>query len=360
MARIAIIGLHDLYRMQFLYKYTEILDEAGIDYDVICWNRIPERSFYNRSFSGNKLEFSCVMENQQPKLKKIPGYLKCIRYAKKMIEKNQYDSFILLTTQTALPLYLFSRRVRKSAFIYDYRDITFEKYHVCLWIIRHMIRRSAFTAMSSLGYMNVVGTSKKIVLSHNEQNIKPALFRNAKKNKFEVIRLAYWGGIRQLEFVKRVCDFFGNDQRFILTYYGEGSIDELSSYCASKEYKQIYFTGRYTPDQVNSFAQNTDVLINLYENDEKQALANTVKLYDGIRYGLPMLVTQGSYMAETMRENQAVFCLDIDRMCADDVYQWYKNLSHEAYPYTSELEKIRKDDLTFQKALLEFCESESR
>ena len=38
--------------------------------------------------------------------------------------------------------------------------------------------------------------------------------------------------------------------------------------------------------------------MNLYENDKQQKAALTVKLYDGIRYGLPMIIAKDSYMEE--------------------------------------------------------------
>ena len=42
MGKICLIAFHDLYLMQFLYKYTEILDANGIKYDVIYWEREEE------------------------------------------------------------------------------------------------------------------------------------------------------------------------------------------------------------------------------------------------------------------------------------------------------------------------------
>ena len=37
--KLAIVGFHNLHLMQFLYKYTDIFDKHGIDYDVIYWDR---------------------------------------------------------------------------------------------------------------------------------------------------------------------------------------------------------------------------------------------------------------------------------------------------------------------------------
>ncbi len=52
MGKICLIAFHDLYLMQFLYKYTEILDENEIEYDVVYWEREKEAKIV-RPFNGD-------------------------------------------------------------------------------------------------------------------------------------------------------------------------------------------------------------------------------------------------------------------------------------------------------------------
>lgn len=193
MGKIAIIGLHDLYRMQFLYKYTDILDDEGIDYDVICWNRRSEKELITKGFKGRKYEFSYEMDNQKSKIGKIPGYIESVCYAKGIIDKNKYDKYILLTTQTALPIYFLNRKVRSGRFVFDYRDITYENNPICKKLIKRIIEHSVFTAMSSMGFTEVTGESNRIILSHNEKNIT-SQHVNKNSGKENVIRFSYWGG----------------------------------------------------------------------------------------------------------------------------------------------------------------------
>ena len=90
-----------------------------------------------------------------------------------------------------------------------------------------------------------------------------------------------------------------------------------------------------------------------YENDDIQRLATTVKLYDGIRYGLPMLISKGSQMEKVMQGNPAVHFLDMETASTESVLQWYQGLSKE-YPYQKELDQIQKDDQLFREKLLDF------
>lgn len=352
MSKIAVVGLHSLHLMQFLYKYTDIMDRNNIEYDVLYWDRDMDTSIKVKAFSGKGIPFSYKMSNYQPKYKKIIGFMKCLRFMVNTINDNQYEKIILLTTQTAFPLYLLSGRVRKSRYIYDYRDLTYEKIPVCKRIIQHIIKNSVFTAISSLGFKDVLGESNRFIISHNVSGLT---YCEVKRDSSSKIRLVYWGMIRQLSFNKKICDVFCKDSRFEVHYHGEGQNEELESYCKEKGYDNVFFTGRYMVDEIKAFVQKTDILLNLYENDGQQRLATTVKLYDGIRYGLPMLITRNSHMASLMKDNKHVLSVEINERTADYVAKWFATIANEMdYPYIKKLEKIQKDDLAFEEKLLKY------
>lgn len=357
MGKIAIVGLHNLHLMQFLYKYTNILDKYQIDYDVLYWDRDMDPSIKVKAFKGYAIPFQYKMSNYQPKQKKVLGFLKCLAFMNKTINKNQYDKVILLTTQTALPLFLLNHRVRAHAFVYDYRDLTYEYNGICRRIIQYIIKKSKFTAISSLGFTEILGKSERYVVSHNVSDMDYQKVNHIVGPK---IRLVYWGMIRQLDFNKKICDLFGNDLRFELWYHGEGSNKELSEYCVKKGWENVHFTGRYMSSEIAGFAEKTDILLNLYENDRQQRLASTVKLYDGIRFNLPMLISDASYMSAVMKENPAVYSIDLDHTDKEELIRWYKNISVcSGYHYMRELEQIQADDSMFEKNLLSFVNSKS-
>lgn len=53
--KIGIIGFFNLNIMQYVYKYTNVLDQAGAEYDVIYWNRLGIKEANNFSGGGNPL-----------------------------------------------------------------------------------------------------------------------------------------------------------------------------------------------------------------------------------------------------------------------------------------------------------------
>ena len=94
--------------------------------------------------------------------------------------------------------------------------------------------------------------------------------------------------------------------------------------------------------------------MNMYENDWQQKLATTVKLYDGMRYGLPMIITKDSHMENLMRGQNYVFSLNPQSDSADIVYQWYIKLARRENAYSDEIQNIRADDEAFKNRLLAF------
>lgn len=352
MGKICLIAFHDLYLMQFLYKYTEILDENEIEYDVVYWEREKEAKIV-RPFNGNIIRYSFQTSYYGSKLAKVKGYLLYIAFVRKVLDKGAYDKAILFTTQAALPMYLFSSKVRKQIrYIYDYRDLTYEKNPVLKKIIKKIIDSSYFTAISSLGFKEVLGDNEKLIMSHNCS--EGLVFCPVKKESGEKIRIVYWGMVRQADFNRRLIDLFGNDSRFEVVYHGAGQTEELEKYCDENNFKNIIFTGKYTTDEIPGFVSHTDILMNMYENDGQQKLATTVKLYDGMRYGLPMIVTKGSHMENLMRDQNYVFCLDPQLGNADEVYQWYSHLTKRENAYSEEIRKVQADDDEFKNRLLAF------
>lgn len=351
MKRIGIIAFHNLHLMQFLYKYTDILDEQGIDYDVLYWNR--DGVEYEKKFKGRAIRFDYPTSNYCSGIKKICGFLKCRAFFIRMIKQNQYNKLILLTTQTAVALSNIALIKYKNRYVFDFRDITKENNKLYETLVKCLINKSAFTSISSRGFLETIGENGKIQMSHNCRNLVCMEKALVKK---QPVKITFWGMIRQIEFQKKICDYFGNDSRFELYYHGEGHTDELRLYSENKRYSNIYFTGRYFAEEISSFAESTHILMNLYENDTQQKPALTVKLYDGIRYGLPMLITKNSYMEEFVGRKSFAYYFSFAEDDKENILRWYEKIQPEEMylEYKMMVSQINKDEMQFKNRLLTF------
>ena len=351
MGKIAIVGFHNLHLMQFLYKYTEILDRHNVEYDVLYWERDDVQ--YPIKFKGRPVKYSYITSNYMPKWKKVIGYLKCRSFFVKQIKKNKYEKIILLTTQTAIALSPLALARYKKRYIFDFRDLTMEKLPPYKAVEMQLIKNASFVAISSPGFIDFLSADGDYVLSHNCKNIA---VNKKDMSKNTPIRITFWGMVRQEAFQKRICDKFGNDDRFIISYHGEGCTQQLEEYCRERNYGNIRFTGRYYPEDIKNFIADTDILLNLYENEGKQEHALTVKLYDGVRYQLPMLVAKNSFMQRYLKDYSFTFPVDLDTLQKEELIKWYYNLKQDVLEYEmgAFCKKICEDDAVFTERVLNF------
>lgn len=349
---IGIIGFNSLKIMQYLYKYTEILDSYDIEYEVIFWNRDNE----DICLPNNYIHFDYKVNTYKSFIRKINSFFKYTIFLYKTIRSKKYDKLILLTSQTIVTLFpLVLSKTYKYKYIYDFRDITFERFPYYKFLVRKLIKNSSFTAISSPGFINVLGKSDKYVISHNCNNLR---IKGNKENRGNTINIVYWGMVRQVEFNKKICDLFSNDRRFKLIYHGEGYYKELQNYCLSKNYTNISFTGTYNSNEIDKFAEETGILLNAYENDEQQKMALTVKLYDAVRYMLPMIVSKNSYMEEFVDKYNISYSLNIDDgINLDNLYNWINEIDRIEInnDYQSLYKVIDKDNEYFKNKLIDFA-----
>ena len=359
---IGIIGFNDLHLLQFLNKYTNILDKNGItDYEVIFWNRSAVD--YKKSFEGQAIAYDVPLDTYLPFHKKIFAFMGYKRFLNKTIKSRKYDKLIILTSQSAIPLYKQLNGKYRNRFVYDYRDITKETeskiYHR---MVLNLINASYCTMMSSLGFLEELGIplDNHIILAHNTQKICSHSDYFPSISYDSPIRITFWGMVRQPEFNCMFCDAFGNDARFSITYHGEGFYKHIQEYCKGKGYKNISFTGRYTMDQIPSFAENTDIIHCVYEykNDVRMKTALQVKLYDAIKYRKPLLLNKGSYVSEYVNNETIALSLDVEgeKNIADEVYNWFCGLHSDALDksFEKKKKKVYQDDMIFENKLYEF------
>lgn len=357
--KICILGFCNLTIMQYLYKYTTILDEKGIEYDVVYWNRLGIHE--DASFKGQAISFNSTINTYQPFRKKIIQFIQYAQFMRDKIKKGKYSKLIVLTTQTAIPLFDILCTKYKGKYIYDFRDITKEKFSIYRKAVIELINNSFITMVSSAGFIREIGikNTRKIQIAHNTQSIG---FKRVKPNynaNNNPIRIVYWGIIRQLEHNKRVCDCFGKDDRFQVVFHGTGLNDELQAYCQKKKYSNISFTGLYKQSNITIFAEEADILHCIYENDAEQKPAMPVKAYDAIRYQLPVLVNSNCQVADFFQGIPGALSVELSKDNINNtVYEWYKSLSNEQIEEGYKLlqEKILSDDIKFKNVLLHFCD----
>ena len=120
--KIAIIGFCNLNIMQYLYKYTNVLDRECIEYDVIYWNRlgIDEKS----ALKGMQFNIVNVLIHINHSIRRYYISLGIRVFLHKKLKQNKYDKLIILTTRIWQSRYLMFFVIAIERDLFDYRDIT--------------------------------------------------------------------------------------------------------------------------------------------------------------------------------------------------------------------------------------------
>lgn len=348
---IGIISFLSTRYAQFAYKYINILEEHKVEYEFVFWNREGD---YKEN-KENWISYNREINSFQPFYKKIFGFLGFTHFMRKLIKENKYEKLIILTTQTAIPLYDILLSKYKNKYIYDYRDVTYENYSWYKKLVNRLVKYSNFTSISSYGFLKVINSNNKTIISHNSRDFKLEKIPKKESNK---IRITYWGMVRQLETNYKICDIFAADDRFELTYHGAGFHEELKKYCKSKGYSNIRITGKYELGDIKEFASETDIILNVYENDKTQKNAVTVKFYDSIQYGIPMMVMDESYMSELVETYKLGFKFNYHNKNLNDIlYNEFKKFDFIKYQQNRQeiFNIIKEDDNDFERKVILFA-----
>jgi hypothetical protein len=143
------------------------------------------------------------------------------------------------------------------------------------------------------------------------------------------IRIRYWGFIRHENINKTIIDRLANDNRFELHYHGreQATAKSLKIYCKNNRINNVFFHGEYMPVERYSFAAETDLIHNIYENDTNTINAMGNKYYDSLIFYIPQLCNKGSYMGEKVNENDiGLDCAPYNESFAEDIYNYYISL----------------------------------
>lgn len=320
--KVLIICNNNLFLFPFLKKYLDVFND-NCDYKVLYWNRNNNKEI---TIDIKKtICFNYTMNTYKSRLFKLKGYYKYKKFIIDHIKRNKYDFVIVFNTQTAL---MINKVLKKNKYIFDYRDESFEKYNIYRKKVEKIINNSRYTIMSSFGFKKLfknLNDSKVLIMHNNKFNT----LKKVQNNIDGKITISFWGMVRYVEYYKRILDLFGNNSEYIVNIYGEGYTKALNIYSKSKKYKNINFFGKYDDTEIEYFARNTDILLNCYPIDSIQKYSLTCKLYEGIVFGIPMIIEKDSYMDEFLiNNNYPHFQLDFTKSNNEiliNLKKWFKD-----------------------------------
>lgn len=351
MMKLLIAGFTKLAYMPYINLYLESLQDSDVEIHVISWKRDEDPDIELADKRITIHEFKKKQQDEVAKIAKIGSFIEYRRFAKQVIKENTFDRVIVLHTLPAVLLADVLLHRYKNRFILDYRDYTYEGFAPFKQIVGSLAQASFATFVSSDAFRDALPKLDKIYTSHNllTDSLNHRDIRSSAERMHKPIRFSFWGFIRHEEINRQIIKQLGNDNRFELHYYGreQQTALNLKSFVKQNVIQNVFFHGAYTPEERYSFAAQTDLIHNIYENDAGMQRAMGNKYYDGISFRIPQVCTPGSFMGKCVEKERTGIALDpSEDAFSDRLFQYYREVDW--------LEFNRSCDLRAQQILEEY------
>lgn len=353
-----IIFLLNITYAPYIHKYIDVLNDSDKKFEVIYWDRINKPDAPD---AWNTHVFNYESDLSKNKFSKLADFLRFRKFVKNILKRRKYKKLIILTTLTGVSLVDELLKDYNGKYILDIRDYTFEKVPIYKSIVSRLVKGSAFTVISSEGFKNFLPKSNKYVIAHNFSYYDLDAFSTEKKASKSVthpLNLGFVGSIRHYNLDTEMIGIFNDDNKFHLTYHGDGpTYKKLKNYCYENNYN-VKFTGRFDIRQKYDLIEDIDI-INAYYSEEKFAnlYAISNKYYDALIYRKPILVNSNVFIGQKVKNNKLGFAIDIkEEDIKSKLYNDYLNFDFSEFNERcqSEMQKILLDDQKYIERVYEF------
>lgn len=346
--KIALVCPSNMLFMPYVGNYTKVLDNSGIDYDVINWDRNGTED------PDNPLKFRDSKTDLQ---RGFIDYLKFRNFVLRILKKNDYDKIFVFGIQLSYFLKSYLLKKKRGDYILDIRD---HNRILKAYDIRKVVEGSAYTVLSSPGFKKWLPDSQKYLISHNTSidNVEELKDCGSTFLQKEKVKIAFIGALSDyqvnIDFINSVKDC----DKVELVYHGEGLFNkDLEEYIVRHGVGNVALTGRYTKEQENSLYDDSDLIHGLRYNENincKTLLPN--RLYNAALHGKPLIVAEDSYLAELTQQYGLGLVVDSLADLEKKVGNYLADFNFEEYKEKRKafFQKVVEDNLLFKDSINKF------
>ena len=341
MKKTAIIGFANLYSMPYAAKYIDAVENLGMDYDLIYWDREHESAH-----KDNHYVFHKAIDSSKNVALKLSSFFGFKRFAVDVLKKNKYDKIIVLYSLPAVLLRGYLKKNYAQNYVFAYTDYTFENNPIYKRWIKTAVQNSYLTTITSKGFQRYLPDTKNMMVAHNAAGLDEECGEDDSAKSDDKIVISYIGMLRQYEHIKRFVSNLANDERFILNYYGNGFCEEqLRSYISENDIGNVHVHGRYGPEDKSRLIRECDIINNCFENDIFQKYAMTNRFYDAVIHCKPQIVNADSYSEQVVSGGGLGIAINPDEgNLGDKIHSWYMSLDKKA---------LRENCMAYKRSVIE-------
>lgn len=353
--KILLLGFTRIAHMPYMHDYADLL-ARNHELHLVSWNRSGGKDAEPPVGVARSFVFEDRIKDESPLKEKFPSFYRYRKFAIRLIKHERYDRVIVLHSTPGIVILDFLQRRYSGRYLLDYRDVSYESISFYRKFIARLSEGAGLVVASSPSYFAYLPSKNPVLLKHN------LLFSKDHPNPRRggsPVRVRYWGMIRHLEANLALVDELGGDERFELHYNGreEKVAAALKERVCKRGYRNIFFHGAYLPNERVSFAIDTDLLHNVYENDFATIGAMGNKYYDGIQFRIPQLCNAGSVMGDLVTRRGLGLAIDYGKLgFKEQILDYLGEIDYLAFDVACERElaAVIEDNKKASDAIAEF------
>lgn len=325
---VGVVFVGDLRYCPYLKKYEKLIEECGLQYEVLFWNRSD--IVYD---SEKYISYNRHSELKKNKLLKVKDFYHFRKWLLEKLREKKYNKLIILSTLSGM---LIAEKLICSyphKYILDIRDYSYERILPFFVEEKRIIERSAFTTISSRGFCAFLPPDYPYVLSHNISECTEVPELRFKKKNEKVLNVVWLGTIRYIGQQAELMKKLSHDGRFRILYYGDGpELDMFKDFADRNCLKNVFFYGAYNNEDKAKLLEEADIINNCYAVNMETKYAVSNKFYDGIFYHIPQLVEPKTFKAKMASKYGIGVALDpLEDSFSEKLYRYYSQIDEDKF-----------------------------
>ncbi len=322
--KVGLLIQNNLWFCPYVNIYIDILEEWGISYEKVYWNRDNNPIIEGIDFKGGKGEKT---------YQKIWGYISFSNFIKKILTQKRYDRIIVFSPQIGIFISKYLANHYKNKYIFDYRDLSLEQNKLFHYPFKRLLKNSFANVISSPGFKRYLPPSEYYI-SHNFI-IKDVINSLNNMDSFQIPDLKTIltiGGIRDFESNSKIIQALSNNNEFFLKFVGKGPAkNQLEEFSKSINTRNIVFEGYYDKKDEPTYIKDSTYLNIYYPNLKSHSSALSNRFYNSLIYRRPMIVSKGQIQGDFAEKyNVGIAISDSDELTLK-IQDWEKRFNYDKY-----------------------------
>lgn len=277
--------------MPYLNNYLQLLEGDENQVQILIWDRFLTEEFVP------ELVFRRGKEQHQ---RGVADYYFFGKFVSNHLQKNHYDKVVCFGLQTAFFIKKVLKKRYSGNFVIDVRD---HNPIIRFYGFPSLIAHSAFTVISSSGYLSWLPENGRYLINHNFLSEDLSEMHAADVSIQDHVSISSIGALRDLAINVDFIRAIANSAAFKLYFHGRGDINSELEAQAGNSFSNVEITGYYPKESEIDLYRAADLVNVLRYSDginNRTALPN--RLYLAPYFGRPLFAYEGTYLAEVIQK----------------------------------------------------------